>query len=157
MPPALLFDLSAIDLNKIVFDKKAIMEINPQAYEMQQLDGVIWYDKQKQLILGFKDVTQNEFWVRGHIPGRPIMPGVIMIEAAAQLTSFFVKKLYEFEGFVGFSGIEDTQFRATVPPGNRLYLLAQAISYNRRKFTCAVQGVANAAMVFNTVISGMKV
>ena len=58
------------------------------------------------LSLGFKDVTENEFWVRGHIPGRPIMPGVIMIEAAAQMASFFMKRVYGLTGFIGFSGIE---------------------------------------------------
>ena len=77
MPPTLLFDLTKIDLSQTVFDKKAIEEVNPQRYEMQHLDGVIWYDKEKFLILGYKDITENEFWIRGHVPGRPLMPGVI--------------------------------------------------------------------------------
>jgi 3-hydroxyacyl-[acyl-carrier-protein] dehydratase len=101
MPPPLLFDLSQIDLEaKPVFDKEAICKVNPQRFEMQQLDGVIWYDKEKSSILGFKDVTEQEFWVRGHIPERPLMPGVIMIEAAAQLSSFFIKQVFQEEGFV---------------------------------------------------------
>ena len=49
---------------------------------------------EKSQILGYKDVTDNEFWIRGHIPGRPLMPGVIMIEAAAQLCSFFLKEIF---------------------------------------------------------------
>ena len=118
MPPQLLFDLKQIDLNSPpIFDRNAISQMNPQRLEMQQLDGVLWYDKKKFLILGYKDITENEFWVRGHIPNRPIMPGVIMVEAAAQLSSFFVKKIYELEGFIGFAGIDSAKFRAVVEPG----------------------------------------
>jgi len=96
MPPPLLFELSQIDLEaKPVFDREAIDEVNPQRFEMQQLDGILWYDKDKRLILGYKDVTEDEFWARVHIPGRPLMPGVIMVEAAAQLSSFFTKQIYK--------------------------------------------------------------
>ncbi|MHC4708633.1 MAG: 3-hydroxyacyl-ACP dehydratase FabZ family protein, partial [Planctomycetota bacterium] len=105
MPPPLLFDLSQIDLTRPpIFDKEAIGKMNPQRCEMEQLDGILWYDKKKFLVLGYKDVTEDEFWVRGHIPGRPLMPAVIMIEAAAQLSSFFVKQIYELGGFIGFAG-----------------------------------------------------
>jgi 3-hydroxyacyl-[acyl-carrier-protein] dehydratase len=157
MPPVQLFDLSAIDLTKIVFDKKAIEEVNPQRYEMQHLDGIIWYDKEKFLVLGYKDVTENEFWVRGHIPGRPLMPGVIMIEAAAQLSSVFVKKVYELKGFIGFSSIDFANFRRTVEPGQRLYLLGYISAFKSRKYTATVQGVVDGKMVFDTSISGMNV
>lgn len=157
MPPSLLFDISKIDLDNIVFDKAAICEKNPQAYEMQQLDGIIWYDKNKYLILGYKDVTANEFWIRGHIPGRPLMPGVIMVEAAAQLSSFFVKGIYKLKGFVGFAGIDEAKFRTTVEPGCRMYLLGYLIRFKRRKFTCVVQGVVDGTMVFNSTVSGLNV
>ena len=158
MPPPLLFDLSQIDLTgKPLFDKEAICKLNPQRFEMQQLDGVIWYDKEKFLILGYKDVTEKEFWVRGHIPGRPLMPAVIMIEAAAQLSSFFVKQVYEVEGFVGFAGIDSAKFRFVVEPGNRLYLLGHITKFKRRKYTCSVQGVVDNTMVFEAVVSGLNI
>lgn len=157
MPPVQLFDMSKIDLTKIVFDKEAIGEVNPQRYEMQHLDGVIWYDKDKYLILGYKDVTENEFWVRGHIPGRPLMPAVIMIEAAAQLSSVFVKKVYELPGFIGFASIESAKFRKPVEPGQKLYLLCNITTFKRRKYIAVVQGIVNGTMVFDTTISGMNV
>jgi 3-hydroxyacyl-[acyl-carrier-protein] dehydratase len=158
MPPPLLFDLSTIDLHsEPIFDKKEICSINLQQYEMQQLDGVIWYDKERFLILGYKDITENEFWIRGHVPGRPLMPGVIMIEAAAQLSSFFVKKIYGLEGFIGFASIESAKFRAVVQPGQRLLLLGHITKFKRKKYTCSVQGLVDETMVFNTVISGLEV
>jgi 3-hydroxyacyl-[acyl-carrier-protein] dehydratase len=157
MPPPLLFDLSEIYLKaKPVFSKDDICKANPQRFEMQQLDGIIWYDKQKYLILGYKDVTENEFWVRGHIPGRPIMPGVIMIEAAAQLLSFFVKRVYEEKGFIGFASIDSAKFRSAVTPGQRLYLLGKIIKFKKgRKYNTLIQGIVEDKMVFETVISGM--
>jgi 3-hydroxyacyl-[acyl-carrier-protein] dehydratase len=158
MPPALLFDLSQIDLSaKPIFDKEAIGIVNPQKFEMQQLDGILWYDKEKCLVLGYKDVTESEFWVRGHIPGRPLMPGVIMIETAAQLLSFFVRKIYEVDAFIGFASIDSAKFRSIVKPGDRLYLLGHLTKCSNRKYTASIQGVVDGIMVFETVVSGMKV
>lgn len=162
MPPPLFFDLSQIDLNaKPIFDKEDICNVNPQRYEMQQLDGVIWYDKEQKLILGYKDITENEFWIRGHIPGRPLMPGVIMVESAAQLASFFMKKIYNEEGFIGFAGIESAKFRLTIEPGQRLYLLGHIIKYKKKKritrVTTGIQGVIDGKIAFETSVSGMRV
>jgi 3-hydroxyacyl-[acyl-carrier-protein] dehydratase len=159
MPPALLFDMTEIDLNgPPVFDRDAICAVNPQRFEMQQLDGILWYDRQAASILGYKDVTDQEFWVRGHIPGRPLMPGVIQIEAAAQLLSFFVKQVYEENGFVGFGGIARAKFRTAIEPGCRLYLLGHVIEARRgRKYACDVQGVVSHTLAFEATISGMRV
>jgi 3-hydroxyacyl-[acyl-carrier-protein] dehydratase len=157
MPPVRVIDLAAIDLNRIEFDREAIAEVNPQSYEMSQLDVIVWHSLEKMLVLGYKDVTDQEFWVRGHIPGRPIMPGVIMVEAAAQLCSFFMKRIYGLEGFIGFSGINDTRFRETVVPGDRLYLMGHINKVRSRQFSAIVQGIVNDKMAFETVISGMRV
>lgn len=158
MPPALLFDVSQFDLNaEPMYDKKAICQINPQQYEMQQLDGILWYDQGEHMVLGYKDVTDKEFWIRGHIPGRPLMPGVIMIEAGAQLLSFYVKEVLKESGFVGFGGIHDAKFRSTVVPGDRLYLLGHATLLKKRKKTFKVQGIVKNSMVFEATIEGLKV
>ena len=159
MPPPLLFDLSQINLNaRPVFDKEAINKVNPQHFEMQQLDGVLWFDKENMLVLGYKDVTDREFWIRGHIPGRPLMPGVIMIESAAQLLSFFVKHVMGQQGFIGFSSIESAKFRATVAPGQRLLLLGKITKFRPdRKYDAYIQGMVNDTMVFETEVSGMVV
>ena len=162
MPPPLLFDLSQIDLTSSpVFDKEAIDRVNPQRFEMQQLDGILWYNKEKFLILGYKDVTKDEFWVRGHIPDRPLMPAVIMVEAAAQLSSFFVRQVYGLECFIGFAGINTAKFRSVVELGQRLYLLGHITKFKRRKRTTrvetSVQGVVGGTMVFEAVVSGMEI
>ena len=162
MPPPLLFDLSNIDLTvEPVFGREAIEKVNPQRFEMQQLDAILWYDKGESQILGYKDVTENEFWVRGHIPGQPLMPGVIMIEAAAQLSSFFIKEIFAEPGFIGFAGIGEAKFRSMVEPGQRLYLLGQIIKYKKRgrrtHVETRIQGVVNGKLAFEAVVAGMRV
>jgi 3-hydroxyacyl-[acyl-carrier-protein] dehydratase len=159
MPPPLLFDLSKINLSaKPIFDREAISKVNPQQYEMQQLDGVLWFDKENMLVLGYKDVTDREFWIRGHIPGRPLMPGVIMVESAAQLLSFFVKQIMGEKGFIGFTSIDSAKFRSTVEPGQRLLLLGKITNFRKgRKYDAYIQGLVNDKMVFDTEVSGMGV
>ncbi|MHC5147163.1 MAG: 3-hydroxyacyl-ACP dehydratase FabZ family protein, partial [Planctomycetota bacterium] len=152
MPSAAYINLESIDLTTVEFDRQAIAEINPQSYEMAQLDAIIWHDLDKMLCLGYKDVTDSEFWVRGHLPERPIMPGVIMVEAAAQLCSFFMKRIYGLEGFIGFSGIGNTKFRSTVLPGSRLYLMGHIDKVRSRQFSASVQGMVDVKIVFDTVI-----
>lgn len=157
MPPTTLVDLSTIDLNKIVFDKTVIQKSNPQRYEMDQLDAIVWYDKEKFLAVGYKDVTDHEFWIRGHIPGRPLMPAVIMIESAAQLSSVFVKEVYGMPGFIGFSSIDGARFRRPIEPGSRLYLIGKITAFKSRKYTAHVQGVVDGVMAFDCDLSGMHV
>jgi len=158
MPSPLLFDLSQIDLNvQPLYSQDEIMKYNPQRFEFQQLDGVLWFDKEKLLILGYKDVTENEFWIRGHIPGRPLMPAVIMIESAAQLLSFFVKGILEIPGFIGFTSIESAKFRSVVQPPCRLYLLGHITAIRSRMYSAYIQGVADGKIVFETSVSGTRV
>jgi 3-hydroxyacyl-[acyl-carrier-protein] dehydratase len=157
MASSLLFDISALDLNKIEYGIEEIAKENPQSFEMSQLDAVVWADLDKLQCVGYKDITENEFWIRGHIPGRPIMPGVLMVEASAQLACFFMKRIYGLTGFIGFSGIEKTKFRGTVVPGDRLYMLSHICKLRSRQFSAEVEGVVNGKKVFNTIITGMKV
>ena len=85
------------------------------------------------------------------------MPGVVMVEAAAQLSCFFMKRIYGLKGFIGFSGIDKTKFRETVVPGQRLYLLGHICKVRSRQFGAKVQGIVNGKMAFDTYVSGMNV
>ena len=154
MPPALLFDLSGIDLDRILYDQEQIREVNPQRGDMEHLNAVVWTEAGN--MLGYKDVRADEFWVPGHIPGRPLLPGVIMLEAAAQLSSFYTHVVLGWQGFVGFGGMEDVKFRTAVPPGKRLYILTTLLEQRHRRVRAATQGLVDGAIAFEATIIGTK-
>src|SRR5918998_1971228 len=141
MPPQLLYDISGIDIDRVVYDQEAIREANPQRGDMEQLNAIVYAEPSLGRIVGYKDVREDEFWVPGHIPGRPLLPGVLMIECAAQLASFYTRKFVGWKGFIGFGGVEETKFRQQVPPGVRLYLLCKQTAERHHRITCKTQGV----------------
>ena len=157
MPPQLLYDISAIDLNKVIFDQEAIRQVNPQRGDMEHLNGVVHVDGDQGQIIGFKDVRDDEFWVPGHIPGRPLLPGVIMIEAGAQLAAFYTAKVVGWEGFIGFGGAEEIRFRQAVTPDCRLHLICLKTWQRHRRIGCKVQGLVNGVLVFEATIIGTQV
>lgn len=146
MPKEMIVDLDTIDMNHVVADIEEIRKYNPQRFEMEQLTSVIYYDKTRHAAVGYKDVRHDEFWVRCHMPGMPLMPGVVMLEAAAQLCSFVTQR-FDLLGaeMVGFGGLEDVRFRDPVLPGDRLYLMCELGKVRRgrmihSKFQAVVRG-----------------
>lgn len=150
-------DLSGIDLSGCALDAEGVRAVNPQRHEMEHLDGLIWYDAQKRELVGFKEVREDEFWVRGHIPGRPLLPGVLMIEAAAQLASVGYKlfRSGEDERFVGFGGVTDVKFRRPVTPPARMLLLGKCVDLRSRRAIFETQGMVDGRIVFEATIIGM--
>jgi len=140
----LILDPSEYDLEHVVADIEVIRRYNPQRFEMEQLTAVVLDDAERGICVGYKDLTANEFWVRGHMPGMPLMPGVLMCEAAAQLCSYHVQKhnLLGME-MVGFGGLDEVKFRGTVTPDNRLVIVCEKLQIRlgqmiRCRFQCFV-------------------
>lgn len=156
MPPVVHFDVTQVDCSKVVADKAAIHKHNPQRFEMEQLDAIVLIDKENHLIVGYKDVRDDEFWVRGHMPGYPLLPGVLMCEAAAQLCSFYTSEFGLMPGdFIGFGGLENVRFRGSVHPGDRLILVGKATKLHRRQSIYNVQGFVGSTMVFHADVLGV--
>lgn len=149
-------DPAKLDLSRVVADQEAIRSHNLQRFEMEQLTAVVHVDSAQHLFAGYKDVTENEFWVRGHMPGFPLMPGVLMCEAAAQLCSYYTASQGLFPGaFLGFGGLENVRFRSQVKPGERLVLIAKALKLHRKQTIFNVQGFVGAVMVFHADVIGV--
>jgi 3-hydroxyacyl-[acyl-carrier-protein] dehydratase len=156
MPPELHFDPSRLDLGRVLAGRPEIERVNPQRFEMEQLSAIVYMDPQQHLIAGYKDVTADEFWVRGHMPDYPLMPGVLQCEAAAQLCSYYVMANGISQGdFLGFGGMENVRFRGPVRPGDRLVLIAKGMRMNPRKTVFSVQGFVGSTMVFHADIIGV--
>ena len=99
-----------------------IMRIIPHRYPFLLVDRITELEPGRRAV-GIKAVTANEPQFTGHFPGRPIMPGVLMVEALAQTTAVAVMTLDEYRGKLGlFAGIDDCRFRRMVLPGDTLRL-----------------------------------
>jgi 3-hydroxyacyl-[acyl-carrier-protein] dehydratase len=158
MPPVPLVDPAAIDTSRVLVDREGICRCNPQRFEMVQLTAILELDLENKRIIGYKQVEPDEFWVRGHMPHYPLMPGVLICEAAAQLCSFFSHQLrLSKEGFIAFGGMEDVRFRGQVKPGDRLLLVAKAIRLHRRQTMFECQGFVATNMVFHGKIIGVPI
>ncbi len=158
MPPEFHFDPSQLDFQRPLAGRAEIERVNPQRYEMAQLTAIVHAEPERNLIVGYKDVAADEFWVRGHMPGYPLMPGVLMCEAAAQLCSYYIMVYGTMQGdFLGFGGMENVKFRGPVRPGDRLVLVSKATKLHRRQTIFNVQGFVGSTMVFDADIIGVPI
>ena len=157
MPAKPLFDLAKIDTSKVIVDLEGVMAVNPQRYEFQQLHGLYYYNPADGEIAGFRDVRDDEFWVRGHIPGRPLFPGVLMIETAAQLVSYYAMSRCPEKGFLGFGGVGDVKFRGAVTPGRRILMIAKEKEFRERRCAGMTQAYVDGKLVYEGLIAGMWV
>ena len=155
VPSKLLFDIDDIDPKAVAVSYEEVGHLNPQCGDMRHLHHVIWMSEDRSQALGIKYVRENEFWVPGHIPGRPLLPGVIMIEAAAQLSSVTYQKKANRHLFLGFIRCDNVTFRGQVVPGDDMYLLAKEVDFGARRFVYDAQGVVNGRLVFEAQITGM--
>jgi 3-hydroxyacyl-[acyl-carrier-protein] dehydratase len=155
----LILDFSAYDLDHVVADIDEIHRFNPQRHEMEQLTAIVYDDPGSGICVGYKDLTEHEFWVRGHMPGMPLMPGVVMCESAAQLCSYHSQK-HNLLGceMVGFGGLDQVRFRGTVVPGDRLVIAAQKLQLRvNAMIRCRFQCYVNEQVVCEGEIRGIPI
>ncbi|MBA2495248.1 MAG: 3-hydroxyacyl-ACP dehydratase FabZ, partial [Acidobacteria bacterium] len=116
-----------------ILDSRAIQEILPHRYPFLLVDKIIELVPRERIV-GIKQVTTNEYFFQGHFPDAPVMPGVLIIEALAQVGAILA--LREFEDRTNkipfFSGIEKARFRRPVVPGDTLVLEVMALRIGSR-------------------------
>jgi 3-hydroxyacyl-[acyl-carrier-protein] dehydratase len=153
----MILEFSEFDPNRVIADLDEIRRYNLQRYEMEQLTAICHVDPERKICAGVKDITLDEFWVRGHMPKAPLMPGVIICEVAAQLASYFTQK-YDLLGakVVGFGGLEEVKFRGGVLPGDRLIMVVQLLKVRRgAMIVCRFEGFVKEQMVVEGMLKGI--
>lgn len=156
MPATPIIEFAHLDFDHPQYDLAAVERVNPHRGDMRLLDAVVYQTPDKTSAVAYRDVKADEFWVPGHIPGRPLFPGVLMIEAAAQLASFVTLNKMDIE-FMGFVGLDKVKFRGQVVPGDRLILLAVETNFRPRRIICDVQGWVAGRLIFEGEITGMPI
>ena len=118
-----IIDFSEFDYDRVVADREQILDINPHRHELALLDGILLLEEKR--IVGYYDVPKDVYWAKGHFPGRPLMPGVLITEVAAQCTSYLgTTSGIRGDAVIGLAGLDEVRFRAPVKPGDRLTVMA---------------------------------
>lgn len=125
----------------VVFDANAIQRILPHRYPFLLVDKITHLEFDKKVV-GVKSVTQNEPFFPGHFPGRPIMPGVLILEAMAQTGGILLLNAFldPSEKLVFFMQINNVKFRKTVTPGDQLVMEVELV--NRKSKTAVLTAKA---------------
>ena len=118
----------------LVLNSEQIMGLLPHRYPFALVDRVIEHDPGKKAV-AVKNVTLNEPQFQGHFPERPLMPGVLIVEAMAQVGGLIVSQMPDLpKGLFVFAGIDSVRFRRPVVPGDQLILSCDLISIKRKRF-----------------------
>lgn len=149
-------DLSTVDLNRVIADHARIYEVLPHRAPMQLVTAVVHSDPEQHIVVAYKDVATDEFWVPGHMPGYPLLPGVLMCEAGAQASAYYTLSRGFHDGLLmGLGGLENTRFRRAVRPGERLVLVGKGLKIRQKMTLFNIQGFVGHEMAFHTDVIGV--
>lgn len=139
----------------MTIDIQEIIRLLPHTYPFLLVDRIIDYEQGKKIV-GIKNVTYNEPFFQGHFPGRPIMPGVLIIEAMAQAGGVLAFKSFpDLKGSVFFIGIDNARFRKPVVPGDQLRLTVEVIRHKKELWVFSGEAYVGDEMVAEAKIMAM--
>jgi 3-hydroxyacyl-[acyl-carrier-protein] dehydratase len=118
----------------VLLNAEQIQGLLPHRYPFALVDRVLEHEPGKRAV-AIKNVTVNEPHFQGHFPGRPLMPGVLIVEAMAQVGGLIVAQMPDLpKGLFVFAGIDGVRFRRPVVPGDQLLITCELISLKRKRF-----------------------
>jgi 3-hydroxyacyl-[acyl-carrier-protein] dehydratase len=152
-------DVTQLDLANPIAGIEQIREALPHRFEMEMLTAIVLLDPARKLIVGYKDLRPDDFWARGHMPGYPLFPGVLMCEAAAQLCCYYnvAQQINDPGALLGLGGIEEARFHRPVRPGERLVLVGRGLKLHRRMTKFRVTGYVGEERAFETLVLGVPI
>ena len=140
-----------------LLDIRKIQRILPHRYPFLLVDRVIEIDGDKK-ITGIKNVTFNEQFFQGHFPGTPIMPGVLIVEALAQISGLlFAQKLEHTGKLAVLFTMDNVKFRKSVVPGDQLILISEAVKTRNRSALCNCRAMVGEDIAAEATIKFMLV
>ena len=154
-----LVDLASLDLSRDVVSEQELRQLVPHREHFQMLDGIAHLDLENHIVVGYKDWGADAWWAPGHVPGKPLMPGVLMIEGAAQATTVLIRKTagWEIDRFIGLGGLNDVRFRGSlVPPARIWFVGGRGQVSGRRLARFPAQAFANGQMLMEMELLGVQ-
>lgn len=133
-------------------DIHAVMQILPHRYPFLMVDRIVEFDGELKAT-GVKAVTINEPYFQGHFPGHPVMPGVLQLEAMAQVASIIMMRRTENEGKIGyFMSADEVKFRKPVMPGDTLFIECELTSAKKRLGKASCRCLVNGEVVSEGIL-----
>lgn len=124
---------SIVPEGKKVFTLEEVQKLLPHRYPFALVDRIVDYVPGERAI-GLKNVTFNEPHFQGHFPGKPLMPGVLIVEAMAQVGGIVLSQMPSVDGLCVFAGIDKVKFRKPVVPGDQLVITTELIKLKGGRF-----------------------
>jgi len=122
-------------------EAEKILSLLPHRYPFMLVDRIVEYSAEENRIVGLKNLTFNESFFQGHFPGSPVMPGVLQLEAMAQVAGVMLNLRAGNEGKIAyFMSINQAKFRRVVKPGDQLRMVVEGVRLRSRM--AVVQGDA---------------
>ena len=140
-----------------VYEIRKIMELLPHRYPFVLVDRIVEIVTDERIV-GLKNVTINEPFFQGHFPGTPIMPGVLIVEAMAQVGAILVnasRSEEERKELIYFMGIDKARFRKPVIPGDQLILEIIAMKRRANLFKMAGKATVDGTLVAEAEVMAM--
>ena len=133
-------------------DINAVMQILPHRYPFLMVDRIVDFDGELKAT-GVKAVTINEPYFQGHFPNHPVMPGVLQLEAMAQVASIIMMRRTENEGKIGyFMSADEVKFRKPVMPGDTLFIECELTSAKKRLGKASCRCLVNGEVVSEGIL-----
>lgn len=152
-----LVDLNGIDLSATIATREEMFEFIHHRHEMALLDRVIWASEDFNTGVGSLKVRGDEFWVRGHFPSKPMFPGVLMVEAGAQLACYLYNRHFGELHLAAFLRIENCVFRRSLTIGEEMLVCCKGIKVTPRRFVSSIEGIVDGQVCFEAQIVGMRI
>ena len=161
MSAPLLTDPASLAAAPAILGKPELDAVLPQVNRFRMLDGLLQEAGEDGVLVGFKEIRGDDWWAADHLPGRPIFPGVLQCELAAQLCTWDIvtRQLPEADregAFIGFGGVDNARFRTAVVPECRLVVAARVEKASRRLWRYQAQGWVGADLAFEAQIMGVR-
>lgn len=153
-----LVDLQQLDLSRNVISEEELRSKLPHRGLFQLLDGICHFDPERRLAIGYKDWDADPWWAAGHIPGKPVMPGVLMIEGAAQVASFLIKKVagWDIDRMIGLAGLNEVRVRGQIVPPARVYFVSGDVQFSGKRLArMPAQVFCNGQMTLEAELLGV--
>ncbi len=154
-----LVDFSSLNSTENVVPEADLRRALPHIDEFKLIDGVCTVDPERQIVVGYKIWDDNPWWGRAHIPGRPMMPGVLMIEGCAQIAAILVLKFGSFpeDKFMALVGLDRTRVRRMITPPSTVYFAGALSSHSARIARVTGQCLIDGEVAVETEVRGVPI